>query len=193
MRLIKKSEMQFTETRIKGAYVVDIKKISDDRGFFGRSYCKKEFENLGINKPIVQVNVSANKKKGTLRGLHMQVEPAAETKLVRCTRGAIFDVLVDLRPDSETFLQWVGVELNARDYTMLYIPEGCAHGYLTLEDDTDVMYQVTAYYTPEAEKGFRWNDPTFNIDWPLEPVVISSKDQAQPLFHPDLLKFNHPV
>ena len=180
--------MTFTETKIKGAYLIDIKKISDDRGFFGRAYCVKEFERLGITNEVVQVNVSSNNKKGTLRGLHMQVAPAEETKLVRCTRGSIFDVLVDLRPESETFLQWTGVTLNSREFNMLYVPEGCAHGYLTLEDDTDVMYQVTEYYTPDAERGFRWNDPTFNISWPIEPLVISAKDESQPFFHPDLLQ-----
>lgn len=180
--------MTFTETKIKGAYLIDIKKISDDRGFFGRAYCKKEFDRLGITNEVVQVNVSSNNKKGTFRGLHMQVAPAEETKLVRCTRGSIFDVLVDLRPESETFLHWTGVTLNSKEFNMLYVPKGCAHGYLTLEDDTDVMYQVTEYYTPEAERGFRWNDPTFNISWPIEPLVISAKDESQPFFHPDLLQ-----
>ncbi len=182
--------MTFTETKIKGAYIIDIKQIGDERGFFGRSYCKREFERLGLNTNVVQANISSNKKKGTLRGLHMQIAPAEETKMVRCTRGAIFDVLVDLRQQSETFMQWLGVELKATDYRMFYIPEGCAHGYLTLEDDTDVMYQVTEFYTPEAERGFKWNDPTFNIQWPKEPVIISEKDKAQPIFHPDLLMPN---
>ena len=180
--------MTFTETKVKGAYLIDIKKISDDRGFFGRAYCKREFERFGINNQVAQVNVSSNNKKATLRGLHMQVAPAEETKLVRCTRGSIFDVLVDMRPASETFLQWFGVVLDSRAFNMLYVPEGCAHGYLTLEDDTDVMYQVSEYYTPEAERGFRWNDPTFNISWPIEPVIISAKDEAQPFFHPELLQ-----
>lgn len=180
--------MILTETKIKGAYIIDIKQISDDRGFFGRSYCKKEFEQYGLNINVVQANLSSNKIKGTLRGLHMQLAPHAESKLIRCTRGAIFDVLVDLRPQSETFLQWMGVELTADNFRMFYIPEGCAHGYLTLEDNTDVMYQVTAFYAPESERGFQWNDPAFNIQWPLEPVIISAKDLAQPLFNINLIK-----
>lgn len=174
--------MIFTETQIKGAYLLDVKQIKDERGFFGRSYCKREFEHLGLNTEVAQVNVSSNKAKGTLRGLHMQVRPFEETKLVRCTKGSIFDVLVDLRPQSETYLHWFGTELKAESFQMLYIPEGCAHGYLTLEDDTDVMYQVSQFYAPEAERGFRWDDLSFSIEWPIEPVVISPKDQAQPLF-----------
>jgi dTDP-4-dehydrorhamnose 3,5-epimerase len=174
--------MIFTETKIKGAYIIDLNRLQDDRGFFGRSYCRKEFERNGLNTNMVQVNISNNKKKGTLRGLHMQQSPYSEAKLVRCTRGAIYDVIVDMRDDSETFKQWLGVELRADDYKMVYLPEGCAHGYLTLEDDTDVIYQVTEFYTPGAELGFLWNDPAFEIEWPVDPVVISVKDQAHPPF-----------
>lgn len=174
--------MIFMKTKIEGAYLLDIKQIKDERGFFGRSFCKTEFEEHGLNPAMVQVNVSSNDKKGTLRGLHMQVKPAEEAKLVRCTKGSIFDVFVDLRPQSETFLQWFGTELKADGFQLLYVPEGCAHGYLTLEDHTDVMYQVSQFYTPSAEKGFQWNDPSFNIEWPIEPLVVSAKDQAHPLF-----------
>ncbi|WP_076667762.1 dTDP-4-dehydrorhamnose 3,5-epimerase [Pontibacter indicus] len=173
--------MIFTETKLKGAYIIDIKKLEDERGFFGRAYCQKEFEEHGLNTNLVQANVSYNYKKGTLRGMHMQLAPHAETKLVRCTRGAIFDVIIDLRPDSETYKQWIGVELTADNYRMLYVPEGFAHGYMTLEDNSDVMYQVTAFYAAGAERGHRWNDPAFNIQWPMEPVVISEKDQQHPL------------
>lgn len=175
--------MIFTKTKIEGAYLLDVKQIKDERGFFGRSFCQTEFEQHGLNPKVVQVNVSSNFKKGTLRGLHMQVKPAEESKLVRCTKGAIFDVLVDLRPQSSTFMQWYGVELTAESFQMLYVPEGCAHGYLTLVDETDVMYQVSEFYTPAAERGFQWNDPAFAITWPVEPQVISQKDQAQPLFN----------
>lgn len=178
--------MIFTKTKIEGAYLLDVKQIQDERGFFGRSYCKTEFEEHGLNANLVQVNVSSNVKKGTLRGLHMQVKPAEEAKLVRCTRGAIFDVLVDLRPESKTFMQWFGTELTAESFQMLYVPEGCAHGYLTLVDHTDVMYQVSEFYTPSAERGFLWKDPAFAIEWPIAPIVISSKDQAQPLFNKEL-------
>jgi len=174
--------MLFTETKLKGAYIIDVKRLEDERGFFGRSYCQREFEALGLNTNAVQANVSYNKKKGTLRGMHMQLAPHEETKLVRCTRGAIYDVIVDLRPDSPTFKQWIGVELTADSYRMLYVPEGFAHGFITLEDNTDVTYQVTQFYTPGAERGYRWDDPAFNIQWPIEPVVISEKDRAHAPF-----------
>lgn len=174
--------MLFTETKLKGAYIIDVKRLEDERGFFGRSYCQREFEALGLNTNVVQTNVSYNKKKGTLRGMHMQLAPHEETKLVRCTHGAIYDVIVDLRPDSPTFKQWVGVELTADSYRMLYVPEGFAHGFITLEDNTDVTYQVTQFYTPGAERGYRWDDPAFNIQWPIEPVVISEKDRAHAPF-----------
>lgn len=180
--------MNFTELKINGVYLVEVKRIEDERGFFGRSFCQKEFQQLGLNTQIVQSNLSHNKKKGTLRGLHMQEKPFEESKLVRCTRGAIFDVAVDMRAGSETFAQWVGVELTEENNKMLYIPEGFAHGYLTLEDDTDVMYHVSQFYTPASERGFRWNDPAFNIQWPIDPVIISEKDRNQPLLQTDLSK-----
>ncbi|MBS7566803.1 dTDP-4-dehydrorhamnose 3,5-epimerase [Mucilaginibacter sp. Bleaf8] len=170
--------MIFTETKLKGAFIIDVNRIEDERGFFGRSYCQKEFEAHGLNSNLVQTNVSYNKIKGTLRGMHMQREPFAETKLVRCTTGAIFDVIVDLRPDSETYKEWIGVELNAESYRMLYVPEGFAHGFITLEDNTAVTYQVTEFYTAPAEQAYRWDDPAFSIEWPFEPVLVSAKDQA---------------
>lgn len=174
--------MIFTETKLKGAYIIDVKRLEDERGFFGRSYCENEFAELGLTTGIKQTNVSYNKKKGTLRGMHMQNSPYEETKLVRCTRGAIYDVIIDMREDSETYKQWIGVELTADNYRMLFVPEGFAHGFITLEDNTDVTYQVTQFYTPGSERGIRWNDPAFNIEWPIEPVVISEKDQAHPDF-----------
>jgi dTDP-4-dehydrorhamnose 3,5-epimerase len=182
--------MIFTETSLKGAYIIDVKRLEDERGFFGRSYCKREFEEHGLNTNAVQANVSYNKKKGTLRGMHMQVAPYGETKLVRCTRGAIYDVIVDLRENSDTYKQWIGVELTADSYRMLYVPEGFAHGFITLEDNTDVTYQVTQFYTPGAERGYRWDDPAFNIKWPIEPLIISEKDRAHPLFQTELSSVN---
>jgi len=172
--------MIFLETPLKGAYVLELKRLTDERGFFARSYCKNEFEAYGLNTNAVQANLSHNHQKGTLRGMHMQNAPFGETKLVRCTKGAIFDVIVDLRGESDTYRQWFGVELNAENFTMLYIPEGFAHGFITLEDDTDVSYQVTEFYNPSAEQGFLWNDPAFNIQWPMQPQVISDKDRAHP-------------
>lgn len=174
--------MIFTETKLKGAYIIDVKRLEDERGFFGRSFCQSEFAAFGLNTNVVQANVSHNKKKGTLRGMHMQVLPYGETKLVRCTSGAIYDVIVDLRPDSPTFQQWIGVELTADNFRMLFVPEGFAHGFLTLEDNTDVTYQVTQFYTPIAERGFRWDDPAFAIHWPFPPTLVSPKDQAHSLF-----------
>jgi dTDP-4-dehydrorhamnose 3,5-epimerase len=174
--------MIFTETKLKGAYIIDVKRLEDERGFFGRSYCQREMDEYGLNTNMVQANVSYNKKKGTLRGMHMQVSPYEETKLVRCTRGAIYDVIIDMREDSETYKQWIGVELTADSYRMLFVPEGFAHGFITLEDNTDVTYNVTQFYTPGSERGIRWNDPAFNIEWPMEPVIISDKDQAHPDF-----------
>ena len=178
--------MIFTPTKLKGAYIIDVKRLEDERGFFGRSYCEKEFQEYGLNTNVVQANVSHNKKKGTLRGMHMQLSPYEETKLVRCTRGAIHDVIIDMRQESETFLQWIGVELTADSFRMLFVPEGFAHGFITLEDNTDVTYQVTQFYTPGAEKGFRYDDPAFNITWPIEPVIISEKDKAHALYSSQL-------
>lgn len=172
--------MIFEETKLKGAYIIDINKLEDERGFFGRTFCKKEFESLGLNVNITQANIAHNKHKGTLRGMHMQQSPFGETKLVRCTKGAIYDVIIDLRADSETFKQWFGVELSAENFKMIYVPEGFAHGYLVLEDDSDITYQVTQYYTRSHETGVRWNDPAFNIKWPMEPLMISEKDRNMP-------------
>ena len=180
--------MIFTPTKLQGAYILEVKKIEDERGFFGRSWCKRELEAQGLNADVVQANVSYNKVKGTLRGMHFQKAPHQETKLVRCTRGAIYDVIIDLRPDSPTYKQWIGVELTESNYRMLFVPEDFAHGFITLEDNTEVTYQVTQYYTPGAEGGIRWNDPAFNIEWPIEPVVVSGKDQAHSDFAETLLK-----
>ena len=170
--------MIFTETELKGAFIIELKKLEDDRGFFARSWCQNEFEAHGLNTRIVQANVSYNKKKGTLRGMHYQKAPHEETKLVRCVRGAIYDVIIDLRPTSPTRGQWIGVELTEGNYKMLYVPENFAHGFETLEDESEVIYQVSQFYTPGAENGIRWDDLAFNIAWPLEVQVISDKDKS---------------
>lgn len=173
--------MIFTETKLKGAFQIDVKRIEDERGFFGRSFCANEFKEHGLNTNTVQTNVSYSAKKGTLRGMHMQDAPFGETKLVRCTKGSIYDVIVDMRADSLTYKEWIGIELTGDNYTMLYVPEGFAHGFITLEDDTHVSYQVTQFYTPSAEHCYRWDDPAFNIEWPMEPTLISEKDRVHPL------------
>jgi dTDP-4-dehydrorhamnose 3,5-epimerase len=174
----------FSETKLKGAYLIEVQKLEDSRGFFGRTFCQKELGKLGLNTNVAQANVSYNKKKGTLRGMHYQKAPYGEAKLVRCTRGVIYDVIIDLRPDSPTRKQWIGVELGQDDYRMLYVPENFAHGFLTLEDNVEVIYQVSQFYTPGSERGIRYDDPTFRIDWPLEVRVISEKDASWPDYSP---------
>ena len=178
--------MKFTETKLKGAFVIELNQLKDERGFFARSWCKREMEEHGLNADVVQSNVSYNIKKGTLRGLHYQKDPYQETKLVRCTRGALYDVIIDLRKDSPTYMQWIGVELTADNYKMLYVPEDFAHGFITLEDQTEATYQVTQFYTPGSEGGLRWDDPAFNIEWPIEPEVISDKDKSHPNYQADV-------
>src|SRR6185437_1762248 len=170
--------MIFLETPLQGAYVIEVEKLEDERGFFGRSWCAKEFAAKGLDPHLVQCNVSFNKRKGTLRGLHYQIPPHAEVKLVRCTKGFLFDVIVDLRKDSPTFLKWVGVELTATNHRMLYIPKLFAHGFQTLEDNTEIFYQMSEFYEPAASKGLRWNDPRVGINWPDVAGIMSQKDQA---------------
>jgi dTDP-4-dehydrorhamnose 3,5-epimerase len=172
--------MIFSETRLKGAYILEVQKLEDNRGFFGRTFCQNELGRLGLNTTVAQANVSFNKKKGTLRGMHYQTAPYGETKLVRCTRGAIYDVIIDLRPGAQTCGQWIGVELREDDYRLLYVPEYFAHGFQTLEDNTEVIYQVSQFYTPGSERGIRYDDPAFRIDWPMEVGVISDKDAGWP-------------
>ncbi|MFZ5917486.1 MAG: dTDP-4-dehydrorhamnose 3,5-epimerase [Chloroflexota bacterium] len=173
--------MIFTETRLKGAFVVQIKKIEDARGFFARAWCQKDFKAHGLDLHWVQANLAHSKKRGTLRGMHYQAAPYAEAKLMRCVRGAVFDVIIDLRPDSPTFKHWFGIELTADNRTMLYVPEGFAHGYQSLVDDTEVFYPVSQFYTPGAERGVRWNDPAFGIEWPLvNGLILSDKDSNWP-------------
>ena len=170
--------MIFTETKLSGAYVIDLKKFEDSRGFFSRAWCQQEFESQGIDFQPVQANLAYTAKKGTIRGMHYQVAPHAEAKLFRCIRGAVYDVMVDLRAESETFGQWFGVELSAENRLMAFIPEGFAHGYQALTDDAEAFYMVGTLYTPGAEQGFRWNDPTFQIEWAVQDdLTISDKDQ----------------
>jgi dTDP-4-dehydrorhamnose 3,5-epimerase len=169
--------MQFNKTPLAGAYLVKLKKIEDERGFFARSWCREDFEVAGLNPNIAQCNLAWNARAGTLRGLHFQVAPHAEAKLVRCTRGEIYDVAVDLRPDSPTHKGSFGVTLTAENYLMLYIPEGFGHGYQTLTDDAEVSYMTTHVYTPYAARGWRYDDPAFGIKWPLPVSVISEADR----------------
>lgn len=168
--------MIFKPTELQGAFEIELNKLQDDRGFFARAWCEKEFAENGLTPVVHQVNVSYNIKKGTLRGMHYQVAPYQEAKTVRCTRGAIYDVIIDLRKDSATYKQWIGVELTADNYKMLYVPEDFGHGFITLEDNTEVTYQVSEFYTPGAEQGICWNDQAFNIAWPQTIQVISEKD-----------------
>lgn len=174
--------MIFTETQLKGAFIIDVELLADQRGAFARTFCAKEFEQHGLKPTIAQCNLSFNYKTGTIRGMHYQVPPAAETKLVRCTKGAIYDVIVDLRPDSPTYRQHIGVELTADNRRVLYVPELFAHGYQALTDGAEVVYQVGEFYTPGYERGLRYDDPAFGISWPLPVTVISEKDASWPLF-----------
>jgi len=173
--------MKFIETRLKGAFIIEPERLEDERGFFARTFCQKEFEAHSLNPRMVQCNISYNKHKGTLRGMHYQAAPMAEAKLVRCTRGAIYDVIIDLRPESPTYCQWLAEELNAENSKMIYIPEGFAHGFQTIEGDTEVFYQMSEFYSPEHARGVRWDDPVFGIEWPLKAKIISEKDTNYPL------------
>jgi dTDP-4-dehydrorhamnose 3,5-epimerase len=172
--------MRFTETALKGACIVDIERRADRRGFFARTFCAQEFAAHGLRPVVAQCNVSFNHSRGTLRGLHYQVPPATEAKLVRCTRGAIYDVIVDLRPQSPTYLHHLGVELRATEYTALYVPELFAHGYQALTDGAEVVYQVSEFYAPDRERGLRFDDPALGIRWPLPVSEISEKDASWP-------------
>jgi dTDP-4-dehydrorhamnose 3,5-epimerase len=173
--------MIFKETKLKGAFVVEMESIRDNRGFFARAWCQREFEARGLITGFVQANLTFSPQKGTLRGLHYQIAPHQEIKLVRCTRGAIYDVIIDLRPESPTCRHWLGTELTADNHAMTYIPGGFAHGYQILMDDTEVFYQVAQFYAPEYERGIRWNDPAFGIEWPIaSPLILSEKDKRWP-------------
>lgn len=172
--------MVITETELKGAFVIQLEPFKDVRGFFARAWSDRELKAAGLNANFVESNISFNEKKGTLRGMHYQLPPYHQAKLVRCTRGSIYDVFIDLRPDSPTFKQWVAKELSADNHLILYVPGEFAHGYQTLEDSTEVSYQTAAYYAPEHGRGVRWNDPAFNITWPIDSLVMIDRDRDYP-------------
>jgi len=168
----------FTETKIKGVYFIEPEILTDERGFFARSFCKEEFRKHGLETDIVQCNISYNKKRGTLRGMHYQVPPFEEAKIVSCTKGSIYDVVVDLRRGSPTYCQGIATELSEKNFKMVYIPRGCAHGFQTLDDEAIVYYQMTNFFHPECARGVRWNDPVFSIRWPISNPVLSDKDRS---------------
>jgi dTDP-4-dehydrorhamnose 3,5-epimerase len=172
--------MRFEAAKVTGAFLIEPEPITDERGFFARIWCRDEFAAHGLNPTLAQANVSFNHRKGTLRGMHYQAAPHQEAKLVRCTRGAIWDIVLDLRPDSPTYRAWTGAELSDANRAMLYVPEGCAHGFLTLTDAAEVAYQMSVPYAPEAARGVRYDDPAFDIEWPGEVVVINQRDASYP-------------
>ena len=174
--------MIFTETRLKGAFLIQPELLEDERGFFACTWSQREFAERGLNSNPAQGNISFNKKKGTVRGMHYQAAPHGQAKLVRCTKGSIYDVIIDLRSSSATFKEWLGVELTASNHLMLYLPEDFAHGYQTLEDETEIVYQVSSRYAPESGRGIRWNDPAFGISWPLTETIINERDRTYPNF-----------
>lgn len=174
--------MNFTETKLKGAFIIEMTPIQDERGFFARTFCEKEFKNAGLEHQFVQGNASRSRDKFTLRGMHYQTNGFEEVKVIRCVRGKIQDVIIDLRPDSETYCQWISVELSEENKRMLYVPRGFAHGFLTLEDDCEVAYMVSSEYSPQNERAVRWDDPLFSIQWEGRPVVLSEKDSKHPDF-----------
>ena len=169
--------MNFKKTDFEGVFIIELEKQVDERGFFARSWDKKEFEINGLNSNLTQCNISLNQKKGTIRGLHYQKKPYEEAKLIRCTKGRLFDVIIDLRSNSKNFKKWLNVDLNEENYKMLYIPEGFAHGFQTLENNTEVFYQMTQDYMPKFAYGIRWDDIQFNIEWPIKSPILSEKDK----------------
>ena len=174
--------MIFTETSLKGAFIIKIEKLLDERGFFARTFEKKQLREYGLDTQLLECNISFNKLKGTIRGMHYQIKPYEESKLVRCTHSKIFDVIIDLRPKSETYRNWFGVELTADNYKMVYVPKGFAHGFQTLKNDTEVFYQMSDSFNPKYARGIRWNDKTIGINWPLKPTKISKKDNSAEVF-----------
>jgi dTDP-4-dehydrorhamnose 3,5-epimerase len=177
--------VRFTATDLHRAFLVDIEPLADDRGFFTRTWCRREFAAHGLSAELVQCSLSLTRVRGTLRGLHYQVAPHGEDKLVRCTHGAIHDVIVDLRPDSPTFGRHIALELTADGHRAVYVPKGCAHGFQTLTDDTQVFYQMSEFHVPEAARGVRWNDPRFGIYWPIADPILSARDGSYPDYEPD--------
>lgn len=174
--------MNFIETKLSGAFIIETNRLTDHRGYFARTFCQREFEKHGLVSKVAQANMSLSEKKGTFRGMHYQIAPYQETKLVQCTRGGIFDVIIDLRKDSPTYKQWIGVELTPANGRMLFVPRDFAHGFITLEDDTSVSYLVSEFYTPNSERGIKWDDPQFGLMLPTEITVISEKDNSHPTY-----------
>lgn len=181
--------MKFTKLPLNGAYIINQELHEDDRGFFTRSWCQNEFSELGLVSNIVQINNSFSKRRGTLRGLHFQYPPKTETKVIRCIRGAIWDVIVDIRQNSVKYGQWFGVELSAENRTMIYVPKGFAHGYISLMDDSEIIYLVTEAYSPDYEGTLRWNDEFLGIQWPIQPIIISDKDANAMTIHGNIDKY----
>ena len=179
--------MIFTESKLPGAFVITLEKREDERGYFARAFCQDEFRDHGLNPQLAQCNISYNKFSGTLRGMHFQAAPHQEAKLIHCMRGSIYDVILDLREGSPGYGLHAGVVLTAAEHNMIYVPEGFAHGFITLEEDTEVFYQMSEFYAPLAARGFRWNDPAFALEWPRPPAVISDRDATYPDFSPTLL------
>lgn len=173
--------MKFAETRLQGAFVIEPERLEDERGWFARTFCAEEFLAHGLDPRVTQCSVSHNRRRGTLRGMHYQAPPHAEARLVRCTAGAVFDVIVDVRPRSATFRQWLGIELSAVNQKQVYVPEGFAHGFLTMADDSVLFYQMSQAYSAQATRGFRWNDPAVGIAWPMQPALLSARDAQLPL------------
>jgi len=176
----RRRDVIFEETSLSGAFIIEPERLEDERGFFARTWCRRELEEHGLDSRLAQCNISFNQRQGTLRGMHYQEAPHEEVKLVRCTRGSILDIIVDLRPESPTYKDHLSVELSEGNRTMLYIPAQFAHGFLTLEDNSEISYQMSEFYAPEAARGFRWNDPAFDIRLPMEVAVISDRDQTYP-------------
>ena len=174
--------MIFSETKFLGVYIIEIEKYEDERGFFARTWDKNQIKEMGLDDNIIQSSMSYNRKKGTIRGMHYQIKPFEETKLVRCTKGKIFDVIIDLRKDSKTFKKWISIELSENNHRTLYIPKGFAHGFQTLEDNSEIIYDISQTYNPEYSKGIKWNDKIIGIKWPLEVTMISKKDSMNPYF-----------
>jgi len=174
--------MIFTPTKLPGSFIIEPEKLDDDRGFFARSWCEREFAVHGLNARLVQCDISFSKRRGTLRGMHYQLSPFEEAKLVRCTSGSVYDAIIDLRPGSSTFKKHMGLVLTAENHKILYVPEGFAHGFLTMEDNTEVFYQMSEFHSPEHARGARWNDPAFGISWPLVPTTMSERDRTCPDF-----------
>jgi dTDP-4-dehydrorhamnose 3,5-epimerase len=177
--------MKFTQTSLDGVILIDIEPLQDERGMFARIWCQEEFKRAQLSTELSQFSISYNKLRGTLRGMHFQLSPHDEIKVVRCTQGSVYDVVIDLRTSSDTYMKWLGIELNAQNHRMLYITKGVAHGFITLEDNTEMLYQISVPYAPDSASGIRWNDPSFKISWPLHPTIISTRDTNYPDFIPE--------